>query len=102
LCLQGSGGAFEISQRMTAMLGWGATVNFAEDWTWQQACETYVLDADMATTLRKNNPQAFRNTLARMLEASGRGIWQADGEMLQKLQDMYRDMDERLEKGIEG
>lgn len=25
---QGSGGAFEISQRMTAMLGWGATVDF--------------------------------------------------------------------------
>lgn len=27
---QGSGGAFEISQRMTAMVGWGATSGFQE------------------------------------------------------------------------
>lgn len=55
---QGSGGAFEISQRMTAMLGWGATVAFQDDWTWNQAAETYVLDEDMAEKLRSSNPQA--------------------------------------------
>lgn len=27
---QGSGGAYEISQRMTAMIGWGGTTKFAE------------------------------------------------------------------------
>ena len=54
---QGSGGAYEISQRMTAMVGWGATTNFQEDWTWDQAAETYALDKDMAEKLRKNNPQ---------------------------------------------
>ena len=54
---QGSGGAYEISQRMTAMVGWGATANFREDWTWDQAAETYALDKDMAEKLRKNNPQ---------------------------------------------
>lgn len=54
---QGSGGAFEISQRMTAMLGWGATSDFKEDWTWKQAAETYALDPDMAEKLRKNNPE---------------------------------------------
>lgn len=34
MAAQGSGGAFEISQRMTAMVGWGATTDFREDWTW--------------------------------------------------------------------
>ena len=29
---QGSGGAYEISQRMTAAVGWGATAGFSEDW----------------------------------------------------------------------
>jgi hypothetical protein len=57
MAAQGSGGAYEISQRMTAMLGWGATVDFKEDWTWDQAAETYALDPAMAETLRKNNPQ---------------------------------------------
>jgi len=79
----GSGGAFEIGQRMTAMLGWGATSGFKEAWTWQQAAETYVLDEEMASTLRRNNPEAFRNVVGRMLEAAGRGIWEgADEEML--------------------
>lgn len=55
---QGSGGAFEISQRMTAMVGWGATANFTEDWTWDQAAATYALDPAMAEKLRRNNPQA--------------------------------------------
>ncbi len=54
---QGSGGAFEISQRMTAMVGWGATARFHEDWVFDQAAETYALDSDMAAKLRKNNPQ---------------------------------------------
>ena len=56
---QGSGGAYEISQRMTAMVGWGATTNFQEDWTWDQAAETYALDKDMADKLRTNNPQVI-------------------------------------------
>jgi magnesium chelatase subunit H len=67
---QGSGGAFEISQRMTAMVGWGATADFKEDWTWDQAAATYALDPEMAATLRKNNPQAFANVLRRWAHGS--------------------------------
>lgn len=58
---QGSGGAYEISQRMTAMVGWGATADFREDWTWDQAAETYALDPAMAEKLRKNNPQVYHS-----------------------------------------
>ena len=54
---QGSGGAFEISQRMTAMVGWGATTDFAEDWSWDEAASTYAFDPEMAETLRQANPQ---------------------------------------------
>jgi magnesium chelatase subunit H len=50
---QGSGGAFEISQRMTAMIGWGATTGFAEKWVFDQAADTYALDQDMADKLCK-------------------------------------------------
>jgi magnesium chelatase subunit H len=41
--------------------------------------------------------QAFGNLLRRMLEASGRGIWNADGDMLEKLKSMYGDLDDQLE-----
>ncbi|MBX9252813.1 magnesium chelatase subunit H [Desmonostoc muscorum CCALA 125] len=94
---QGSGGAFEISQRMTALIGWGGTADFTDDWVYDQAADTYALDAEMADKLRKANPEAFRNILGRMLEAHGRGFWQTDNEKLDKLRQLYELTDEELE-----
>ncbi|OUL28590.1 magnesium chelatase subunit H [Nostoc sp. RF31YmG] len=94
---QGSGGAFEISQRMTALIGWGGTADFTDDWVYDQAADTYALDAEMAEKLRKANPEAFRNIVGRMLEAHGRGFWQADQDKLDKLRQLYELTDEELE-----
>ncbi len=94
---QGSGGAYEISQRMTALLGWGGTANFTDDWVYDQAVDTYALDEAMANRLRQANPEAFRNIVGRMLEAHGRGFWQADEEKLQQLRELYELTDEELE-----
>jgi len=94
---QGSGGAFEISQRMTALIGWGGTADFTDDWVYDQAADTYVLDAEMAEKLRKANPEAFRNIVGRALEAHGRGFWNADPEKLEKLRQLYEMTDDELE-----
>ncbi|MBE9236595.1 magnesium chelatase subunit H [Anabaena aphanizomenioides LEGE 00250] len=94
---QGSGGAFEISQRMTALIGWGGTADFRDHWVYEQAADTYALDAEMAEKLRKANPEAFRNIVSRMLEAHGRGLWNADGNRLEKLRQLYELSDEQLE-----
>ncbi|BAY20587.1 protoporphyrin IX magnesium chelatase [Calothrix sp. NIES-2100] len=94
---QGSGGAFEISQRMTALIGWGGTADFTDDWVYDQAADTYAFDAEMAEKLRKANPEAFRNIVGRMLEAHGRGFWQADRDKLDKLRQLYDLTDEELE-----
>jgi magnesium chelatase subunit H len=94
---QGSGGAFEISQRMTALIGWGGTADFTDDWVYDQAADTYALDAEMADKLRKANPEAFRNILGRILEAHGRGFWEADADKLDKLRQLYELTDEELE-----
>ncbi|NJL81851.1 MAG: magnesium chelatase subunit H [Chloroflexaceae bacterium] len=94
---QGSGGAYEISQRMTALIGWGATARFKDNWVYDQAADAYALDSEMAAKLRQANPEAFRNIVGRLLEAHGRNFWQADGEKLQKLQALYELTDEELE-----
>ena len=94
---QGSGGAFEVSQRMTALIGWGGTADFTDDWVYDQAADTYALDAEMAEKLRKANPEAFKNIVGRMLEAHGRGFWDASDEKLQKLRELYELTDEELE-----
>ena len=94
---QGSGGVYEVSQRMTALIGWAGTTDFAEDWVYDQAAETYALDPEMAEKLKQSNPEAFRNIVGRMLEANGRGFWQADQDKLQRLQELYTQTDEVLE-----
>ena len=94
---QGSGGAYEISQRLTALIGWGGTANFTDNWVYDQAAETYALDAKMSEKLRQANPEAFRNIVGRMLEAHGRGFWQADEEKLQQLRNLYDLTEEEIE-----
>ena len=94
---QGSGGAFEVSQRMTALIGWGGTADFTDEWVYEQAADTYALDSEMADKLRKANPEAFKNIVGRMLEAHGRGFWDASDEKLQKLRELYEVADEELE-----
>ncbi|ABO96227.1 predicted protein [Ostreococcus lucimarinus CCE9901] len=94
---QGSGGAYEISQRMTALVGWGATSGFAENWVYDGAHETYVEDEEMRDKLRKSNPQAFRNVVKRMLEAAGRGMWDADEETLENLRELFSDVEDEME-----
>jgi magnesium chelatase subunit H len=82
---------------MTALIGWGGTANFSDDWVYDQAADTYAFDTEMAEKLRQANPEAFRNIVGRMLEAQGRGFWQADPDKLEKLQELYQLTDEKLE-----
>jgi magnesium chelatase subunit H len=94
---QGSGGAYEISQRMTALIGWGGTVDFKDEWVYDQAADTYALDEAMANKLREANPEAFRNIIGRMIEAHGRGFWQPSEDKLEKLNALYELTDDVLE-----
>ena len=91
------GGAYEISQRMTAMVGWAATAD-VDNFVFDQAAERYALDEDIAKKLQQANPEAFKNIVRRLLEAAGRGMWSTDDETLEKLRDLYSDADDLIEK----
>ena len=93
---QGSGGAYEVSTRFTAMVGWGA-VNGVDDFVWDGASEKYALDDAVSEQLRRSNPEAYRNVLARLLEAAGRGMWNADEDVLRQLREKYADADDSVE-----
>ncbi|ACF13750.1 magnesium chelatase, H subunit [Chloroherpeton thalassium ATCC 35110] len=97
---QGHSGATEISNRFTYMLGWDAVSKSVDDWVYKEAAETYAFDPNIRERLAKANPEAMKNIVGRMLEASGRGMWQADQDTIDKLQEIYADLEDRLE-GIE-
>lgn len=41
--------------------------------------------------------QAFNNTVKRMIEAAGRGMWNADETTLNRLKELYSEMQDELE-----
>ena len=94
---QGSGGAYEISQRMTAMIGWSATSQ-VDNFVYDQACERYAMDEEVAKQLQRSNPEAFKNVVRRLLEAAGRGMWETDDDTLERLREMYSDADDMVEQ----
>ncbi|KAG5190772.1 CobN/Magnesium chelatase-domain-containing protein [Tribonema minus] len=99
MAAQGSGGAYEISQRMTALIGWSGTADFQDQWVYDGVAERYALDPEMAQKLRKNNPEAFQNILKRMLEAAGRGFWSPDDRVLEAIREQYADIEDQIELG---
>lgn len=56
----GAGGAFEVSTRMTALIGWGGTAGYGDDFVFEQAAERYVLDEKNREAIRKSSPEAYR------------------------------------------
>jgi magnesium chelatase subunit H len=99
---QGSGGAYEISGRLTAMVGWaGVAGNEAvPSFVWEGAAERYALDAKMADFLKSQNPEAFRNIVKRLLEGDGRGMWSPSVEVKERLLELFSDAEDAIE-GVE-
>lgn len=92
----GHGGAAEIGNRFTHLVGWGA-LGSLDAWVYEDAARTFVLDDAMRRRLEAANPQAARNAIGRLIEAHGRGMWQADTATLERLQGLYADIEDRLE-----
>ncbi len=93
----GHNGAAEIAGRFTYMLGWSATTGAVDNWVYSRAAETFILDEEMRKRLEAANPEAARSAVGRLLEASSRGLWQADEGVLDQLRELYADLEDRLE-----
>lgn len=93
----GHSGAAEISNRFTYMLGWDAVSDSVDDWVYSDAANTFALDPNMRERLTQANPQAMRNIVGRLLEANGRGLWQANDQTIDQLRELYADLEDRLE-----
>lgn len=71
-----------------------------DNWVYDDANSTFIDDAEMAQRLLDANPNSFRKLVATFLEANGRGYWEASDEQIQKLQQMYMDVEDKIE-GVE-
>ena len=71
-----------------------------DNWVYEEANNTFIDDPEMAKRLMDANPNSFRKLVATFLEANGRGYWEANDDQIQKLRDMYMDVEDRIE-GVE-
>ena len=51
----------------------------------------------MQARLLDTNPNAFRDMVTTFLEANGRGYWDTSEENIEKLQELYAEVEDRIE-----
>jgi magnesium chelatase subunit H len=90
-------GVREIETRVGNTFGWSATTDAVEGWVYQGVAETFLLDEAMRDRMAALNPHATAAMARRLLEAESRGFWDAHEETLAQLQQIYADLEDRLE-----
>ena len=90
-------GVAEIESHVSNTFGWSATANAVDDWVYTEVAKTFVLDEAMLERLRTLNPHSAHSLVGRLLEAYGRGYWDAAPEMLEDLREIVRDLEDQLE-----
>lgn len=93
-------GAREIAKRLRNTYGFAATSGEVDNFVFQDANDTFIKDEEMQKRLLDTNPNSFRDMVTTFLEASGRGYWDASDEDLEKLRELYSDVEDRIE-GVE-
>ena len=90
-------GVAEIESHVSNTFGWSATADAVDDWIYKEVAETFVLDEAMLERLRTLNPHSAHSLVDRLLEANGRGYWDADVDLLERLGEIRGSLEDQLE-----
>ena len=90
-------GVRQIEEHVTNTMGWSATTGQVEPWVYRQLATTYVLDDAMRERMAALNPTASAKVASRLLEAHERSYWSPDPAMLEALQRVGAELEDRLE-----
>ncbi len=90
-------GVAEIENHVSNTFGWSATADAVDDWIYSEVANTFLFDEAMLDRLRDLNPHSAHALVQRLLEANGRGYWDAEESVLEKLRDISRTLEDQLE-----
>ncbi|MDZ8032954.1 magnesium chelatase subunit H [Nostoc sp. DedSLP04] len=93
-------GVRELSKRLVNTMGWSATAGAVDNWIYEDTNETFIKDEEMQKRLLNLNPHSFRKVVSTLLEVNGRGYWETSEENLDRLRELYQEVEDRIE-GIE-
>ena len=90
-------GVREVAKRLNFTLGWSATSGAVDNFVYEEANETFINDAEMRKRLMDLNPHSYRRIVGTLLEVNGRGYWETSEENIQQLQELYKEIEDRIE-----
>jgi magnesium chelatase subunit H len=93
-------GVRELSKRLVNTMGWSATADAVDNWVYEDVNTTFVKDEEMCRRLMNLNPNSFRKIVGTLLEVNGRGYWETSEDNLDRLRELYQEVEDRIE-GIE-
>jgi magnesium chelatase subunit H len=93
-------GVRELSKRLVNTMGWSATADAVDNWVYEDTNTTFIKDPEMCKRLMDLNPNSFRRMVSTLLEVNGRGYWETSDENLERLQELYQEVEDRIE-GVE-
>ncbi len=98
LMRHGFKGAGDLSRTVDNAFHWDATSGVIEGWMYQGLAEKYAFDQRMRDWLKEVNPYALQNISERLLEAISRGMWEADPETKERLEQIFLEAEGDLEE----
>jgi magnesium chelatase subunit H len=93
-------GVRELSKRLVNTMGWSATADAVDNWVYEDTNTTFIKDPEMCKRLMDLNPNSFRRMVSTLLEVNGRGYWETSDENIERLQELYQEVEDRIE-GVE-
>ena len=93
-------GVRELSNRLVNTMGWSATADAVDNWVYEDTNTTFIEDEEMCKRLMDLNPNSFRRMVTTLLEVNGRGYWETSDENIDRLQELYEEVEDRIE-GVE-
>ncbi|RQH25905.1 magnesium chelatase subunit H [Okeania hirsuta] len=90
-------GVRELSKRLVNTMGWSATAGAVDNWVYEDVNETFIKDEQMQQRLLNLNPHSFRKMVTTLLEVNGRGYWETSESNLDRLRELYQQVEDRIE-----
>ena len=91
-------GVQQIADRVKNILGLAATTNAVDNWIFDGMAERFIFDEEIRKRLEENNAFATAEIINRLFEANKRGYWETTEEILEKLKELYLEVEGWIEE----
>lgn len=91
-------GVAEVAKLTEYTFGWDATADVVDKWMYDKMADRYLFDDDTRQWMEDENPHAMMDMMERLFEAIERGMWEADQDTVDRLKDIYLELEGRIEE----